>query len=79
MSEVRLPDLGDVEMVRIVEWLKRVGDTVAIGDELVEVETEKTVFVVEADRAGRLQQIVSAANDHVRTGDVLAHIEADDH
>ena len=43
----------------VVTWLKEEGDTVAAGDEVVEVETEKIVNAVEADAAGvLLRQVV---------------------
>ena len=75
MPDVRLPDLGDVEDVTVVQWLKRVGDAVDVGDELVEVETSKAVFAVEAEAAGRLSRILCSKGDVVHAGDRLAELE----
>ena len=75
MSEVRLPDLGEVEDVVIVAWLKQEGDSVAAGEALVEVETEKTTFVVEAPESGRLARIVKRETQKARVNDLLSRIE----
>jgi len=73
--QVRLPDLGDVDAVRVVEWLVALGETVVEDDDLVEVETEKTTFVVPAPSTGRLARISASVRAMVRVGDVLGEIE----
>ena len=73
--EVRVPDLGEVNEVAVVEWLKAVGDPVAEGDDLVEVETEKTTFVVPAPVHGRLVRVVAREGGEIRVGDLLGEIE----
>ena len=74
-APVPLPDLGEVSEVVVVEWLKKPGDAVAAGEDLVEVETEKTTFVVPAPSDGRLDSVRLAAGDRARAGDVLGEIE----
>jgi len=74
-DEVRLPDLGDVGDVVVVEWMKAVGDPVAAGDDLVEVETEKTTFLVAAPSHGRLGSIRVVAGGRATTGEILGEIE----
>ena len=76
MLEVRLPDLGEVEAVRVIEWLKRVGDRMEEGNDLVEVETEKTTFVIPAPASGRLVEGATAEGATVCRGDVVGEIEA---
>jgi len=39
--EIKVPDLGDFDEVEIIEVLVRPGDTVAVDDPLVTLETEK--------------------------------------
>jgi len=73
--EIRLPDLGDVDMVRVVAWLVEAGTSVAEGDDLVEVETEKTTFVVPAPFAGRLVEVVAAEGATLERGGLLGRIE----
>jgi len=73
--EIRLPDLGDVGAVRVVAWLIEDGALMAEGDDLVEVETEKTTFVVPAPSAGRLAEIVAAEGATLERGGLLGRIE----
>ena len=73
---LHLPDLGEVEDVTIVEWLKSEGDTFSLGDDLVEVETEKTTFIVDAPAAGRIERILRNAGEKARTGDRLAELSS---
>jgi len=75
MAEVRLPDLGETGEVTIVEWFKHEGDAVSSGEELLEVETEKTTFVVEAPSSGRLTHIVKLRGAKARLHDLLARVE----
>jgi 2-oxoisovalerate dehydrogenase E1 component len=63
---ILLPNLDlTVTEATIVQWLKQVGDPVRAGEELVEVESEKSVFRVESPVAGRLSQVL------VRAGEVV--------
>ncbi len=73
-GEVRLPDLGEVDEVTVVKWLKEEGDVLAAGEELVEVETEKTTFVIEAPQAGQLNHIVKKEGEKAHLDDLLAEI-----
>ena len=71
---LHLPDLVEVDEVTIVEWLKGEGESFAVGDDLVEVETEKTTFIVDAPAAGRIERILRSAGEKARTGDRLAEL-----
>ena len=56
MAEVVMPRLSDsMEEGTILQWLKQVGDEVAVGDELVEIETDKANMAYESDVAGTLE------------------------
>jgi len=74
MTEVRLPDLGEISEVTVVNWLKQEGEAIVAGEGLVEVETEKTTFVVEAPQAGKLTQIVKKKGDKAQINELLARI-----
>ena len=57
--EFTMPQLGlTMTEGTILTWLKTVGDNVALGDLLVEVETEKVNYQVESTLAGELLQIL---------------------
>ncbi len=73
--EVRLPDLGEVEEVTITSWLKAEGEHVAAGEDLLEVETEKTTFVVEAPADGRLARILKQEGEKAKRDELLAEID----
>ncbi len=56
MAEIVMPRLSDsMEEGTIVRWLKRDGDEVARGEDLVEIETDKATMTYESDTAGTLQ------------------------
>ncbi|MDP9375901.1 MAG: dihydrolipoyllysine-residue succinyltransferase, partial [Chloroflexota bacterium] len=71
--EVRVPQLGEsIVEATVGQWLKGEGDTVAAGEPLVELETDKVNMEVAASGAGVLQSIVKQAGETVGIGDVLA-------
>ena len=75
--EVRLPDLGDgVVSAKVVTWLKKVGDVVAAGQVIAEVETDKTNVEIEAQGSGVLQEILVPVGASAGVGDLLAVITA---
>ena len=73
-GELRLPDLGEVDEVTVVKWLKKEGEPLTAGEDLLEVETEKTTFVVESSQAGCLQRIARKEGEKARFDDLLAEI-----
>jgi pyruvate dehydrogenase E2 component (dihydrolipoamide acetyltransferase) len=63
-NEVKLPRLGQgMEAGTITRWLKSEGDTVAKGEPLFEVDTDKVTQEVEADFAGTLLKIALAEGE----------------
>ena len=73
MSEVVLPALGEsVTEGTVTRWLKKVGDTVAIDEPLVEVSTDKVDTEIPSPFAGTLQQIMVQEDETVEVGAVLA-------
>jgi len=75
MSEVVMPRLSDsMEEGTILTWLKQVGDEVAVGDELVEIETDKANMAYESDVAGTLQEILAQEGDTLPIGTPIARI-----
>jgi len=73
MSEVRLPALGEsVTEGTVTRWLKKIGDSVAIDEPLVEVSTDKVDTEIPSPVAGTLQQILVAEDETAAVGAVLA-------
>jgi len=76
MTNIVVPELGEsVLEARVARWLRRVGDRVAVGDPLVELETEKINLEVNAERAGVISGITRAEGEDVKIGDVLGTLE----
>ncbi|HET7507855.1 MAG TPA: dihydrolipoamide acetyltransferase family protein, partial [Solirubrobacterales bacterium] len=75
MSEVVMPRLSDsMEEGTILTWLKQVGDEIAVGDELVEIETDKANMAYEADVSGTLQEILAQEGETLPIGTPIARI-----
>jgi pyruvate dehydrogenase E2 component (dihydrolipoamide acetyltransferase) len=73
MTKLRMPDMGTVEgTVTLVRWLKAEGDTVALGEPLFEVETDKGVSEVEAAIPGVLLKKVVADGGTAGAGETIA-------
>lgn len=73
--EIRMPQIS-MTMTDgvIVKWLKNIGDAVAEGDGLVEIQTDKAVDELGASTAGVLFSIAAAAGEIVPVGDVICSI-----
>jgi pyruvate dehydrogenase E2 component (dihydrolipoamide acetyltransferase) len=59
---IKLPSIAaDTSDGNLHQWLKKEGDTVAVGDALAEIETEKAIVEINAEHAGVLGRIVIPA------------------
>jgi pyruvate dehydrogenase E2 component (dihydrolipoamide acetyltransferase) len=75
MPEIVMPRLSDsMEEGTVLQWLKKVGDEVAVGDELVEIETDKANMAYESDTAGTLAEILVDEGETVAIGTPIARI-----
>jgi pyruvate dehydrogenase E2 component (dihydrolipoamide acetyltransferase) len=73
-SDLVMPRLSDtMEEGTILRWLKRDGEQVERGEELVEIETDKATMTYESDQAGILE-IVAQEGDTLPVGEVIAHL-----
>jgi pyruvate/2-oxoglutarate dehydrogenase complex dihydrolipoamide acyltransferase (E2) component len=74
-TDVVMPQLGEtVAEGKILNWFKSVGDNVAEGDNLFEIETDKVTMEVQAIAAGPLSEIRVKAGDVAKVGAVVAVI-----
>ncbi len=75
VQDIAMPRLSDsMEEGTVLNWLKQVGDEVAVGEELVEIETDKANMGYEADVAGTLLEILVQENETAPVGAVIARI-----
>ncbi len=76
---ILMPQVGnDMEEGTIVKWRVAEGDTIAIGDIIFEVETDKATIEIEADKAGRLSKIIADAGETVAIKVPVAYLGDDD-
>ena len=76
---IEMPKLGyDMETGTVAEWLKQVGDTIARGDVIAEIETDKSTVEMEATSSGTLAEQTLAVGEEVPVGTVIGYIESDD-
>jgi pyruvate dehydrogenase E2 component (dihydrolipoamide acetyltransferase) len=74
MAEIVMPRLSDtMEEGTVLRWLKRDGEHVRHGEELVEIETDKAAMVYESDQEGVLE-IVAPEGDTLAVGATIAHV-----
>lgn len=75
--EVTMPKMSpEMRSGVLCAWLKDEGDRVRKGEALFEVETEKVVCQVEAERDGVLVRLLAEEGDDMPVGAVLAEMEA---
>jgi pyruvate dehydrogenase E2 component (dihydrolipoamide acetyltransferase) len=63
-----------METVKVLRWLKQVGDQVAMGEPLVELETDKATMEVESPAGGTLEEILGAEGEELSVGAILARL-----
>lgn len=77
MTDFTMPSLGaDMEEGTLVEWLIHPGDTVARGDVVAVVETQKGAIEIEIFDSGEVVELVAKVGDTLPVGAVLARIQA---
>jgi 2-oxoglutarate dehydrogenase E2 component (dihydrolipoamide succinyltransferase) len=59
------------------DWHKKVGDTVAVDENVVDLETDKVVLEIVAASAGVIESVAYESGDTVKDGDVLAVINTE--
>src|SRR5438876_12063917 len=76
MTAIKVPPLGEsIVEATVSRWLKNEGDAIAVGDMLVELETDKITVEVPSMSAGVLTKRVHAEGDVVKVDDLLAEID----
>jgi pyruvate dehydrogenase E2 component (dihydrolipoamide acetyltransferase) len=73
--EITMPQLSDtMEEGTVVKWLKKEGDKVKAGEEIVEIETDKATMPVEAFESGTLEKIVVKEGEKIQVGKPIAYL-----
>jgi pyruvate dehydrogenase E2 component (dihydrolipoamide acetyltransferase) len=75
MADIVMPRLSDsMEEGTILTWMKSVGDEIAVGDEIVEIETDKANMAYESDVAGTLTEILAEEGATLPIGTPIARV-----
>ncbi|MCB6182415.1 dihydrolipoyl dehydrogenase [Leeia sp. TBRC 13508] len=74
--ELQVPDIGDYKDVEIIEILVKVGDTIAVDDSLITLETDKATMEVPATTAGVVKELKIKVGDKVSQGSAILVVEA---
>lgn len=74
--DVRIPDIGDAQDVEVIELCIAAGDTVAVNDALIVIESDKASMEVPAPAAGTVQEVLVSLGDLVNEGDAIVVLEA---
>ena len=73
--EIKVPDIGGHENVDIIAVEVKAGDTIALDDTLITLETDKATMDVPADTAGVVKEVKVQVGGKVSEGDVIALVE----
>ena len=75
MNEILVPQWGlTMEEAVLVTWFKQVGDPVAEGEAIAELETDKTNSELESSHAGTVLELCVAEGAEVVPGQVIARL-----
>ncbi|WP_288843735.1 dihydrolipoyl dehydrogenase [uncultured Deefgea sp.] len=73
--ELKVPDIGGHAGVDVIEVFVKVGDTVAVEDSLIALETDKATMEVPSTHAGVIKEMRLSAGSKASEGDVIAILE----
>ena len=76
--EIKVPVLPEsVTEGTLGDWYKQVGDSVAVDENIVDLETDKVVLEIVTTSAGVVESIAFETGDTVKSGDILAVVNTD--
>lgn len=76
--DIKVPDIGDFAEVGVIELLVQPGDTVAVDQSLITVESDKASMEIPSSHAGVVKEIKVKIGDKVSEGSVILALEASD-
>ena len=74
--DIQVPDIGDFDEVAVIELLVKVGDTVAVDQSLITVESDKASMEIPSSHAGVVTELKVKLGDKVKQGSVIAILDA---
>ena len=71
---IKMPDMGDFNDVEVIDIAVKQGDTIAVGDVLLTVESDKASMDIPADISGEISKILLEVGDRASMGDNLFRV-----
>ncbi len=75
LVEVKVPDIGDFKDVTVIELMVKPGDTVAVEQSLITVESDKASMEIPSSHAGVVKELRVAIGEKVNQGTLMAIVE----
>ncbi|WP_293934813.1 dihydrolipoyl dehydrogenase [Iodobacter sp.] len=75
LIEIKVPDIGGHDNVDVIEVFVKVGDTVAVEESLITLETDKATMEVPSTHAGVIKEVKIAVGSKVSEGSLLVILE----
>ncbi|WP_159990504.1 dihydrolipoyllysine-residue acetyltransferase [Pelistega ratti] len=76
--QVKVPDIGDLDEVDVIEMMVNVGDTISVDQSLITVESDKASMEIPSSHAGKVVALNVKVGDKVRKGSVILDVEVSD-
>src|SRR3954468_24092465 len=75
--DIKVPDIGDFKDVGVIEVLVKPGDTIAVEQSLITVESDKASMEIPSSTAGVVRELRVKVGDKVNMGDVILLVEGE--
>lgn len=76
MLDIKVPELPEsVADATVAKWHKNIGDSVSVGEKLLDLETDKVMLEIEAEESGIIESIAQQEGTVVKAGDFLASLK----
>jgi pyruvate dehydrogenase E2 component (dihydrolipoamide acetyltransferase) len=77
LIQIQVPDIGDFDEVGVIELLVKPGDTVAVEQSLITVESDKASMEIPSSHAGVVKALTVKVGDKVKQGSVIVELEVE--
>ena len=76
IKDILVPDIGDFDGVEVIEILVAAGDSIAVEDPIVSLESDKAAMEIPSPYAGKVKEVKVNMGDKVSEGNLLITLEA---
>ena len=77
MIEIKVPDIGDLDEVAVIELLVKAGDAIKAEQSLITVESDKASMEIPSSHAGVVKELRVKLGDKVKEGSVVLVLEGE--